>query len=224
MLCFWYVPCFRMDSIVCSVFQSSMGFYRKSVAQVPSETHVLPVINCSHSVNLGCQLLDGSKILGQNNISHPGKTVIKEGQQPALAAPIQRIFYINDWQQEIVQRVDDEVVTDLLASKSGLGRAIAQHPGRKILLLNGCLDRETAGMTASQHVVAVARLCQQDCQQTTTTSDFVTDVIYPETTTIPLDWEELAGVHVHPVTSGDNGHYDLTALTQQIINLHSDSS
>eukprot|EP00045_Choanoeca_perplexa_P010560 m.107765 g.107765 ORF g.107765 m.107765 type:complete len:151 (+) comp15318_c0_seq8:613-1065(+) len=118
MLCFWYVPCFRMDSIVCSVFQSSMGFYRKSVAQVPSETHVLPVINCSHSVNLGCQLLDGSKILGQNNISHPGKTVIKEGQQPALAAPIQRIFYINDWQQEIVQRVDDEVVTDLLASKS----------------------------------------------------------------------------------------------------------
>ena len=50
-------------------------------------------------------------------------------------------------------------------------------PRRQVLLLNGCLDRETAGMTASQLVMAVVHLCQQDCLDApTTTTDFVTDV------------------------------------------------
>eukprot|EP00730_Choanoeca_flexa_P019699 TRINITY_DN9628_c0_g1_i9.p1 TRINITY_DN9628_c0_g1~~TRINITY_DN9628_c0_g1_i9.p1 ORF type:complete len:406 (+),score=70.88 TRINITY_DN9628_c0_g1_i9:132-1349(+) len=219
----------------------------KSVAGVPADTHVLPVINCSHSVNLGCELQNGTKILGQNNISHPGEQVQKDPHlHDALPSPIQRLFYINDWQQQIEQRVDSEVITDLHASKTivyamgslftsigacllpkGLGACIAEHTGRKVLLLNSCSDRETTGMTALDHVKAIVNICQQDCYRPFPESAFITDMIFPEKTTVELDLERLrsAGIKCHAVACEDGTpNYELNLLVERILILHEETS
>lgn len=83
--------------------------------------------------------------------------MVKDGDlQEQLSAPIRRLFYINDWQQvgttaelvcylaqnrldlqEIEQRADDEVIADLLASKT-VSKPCLSSCGAHILSVRLC--------------------------------------------------------------------------------------
>ena len=90
-----------------------------------------------------------------------------------LLSPIQRIFYISPYGEEICPAANPRVTSTITNSDTliysigslmtsivpilvlkGVGKAIigSTNCKNKILLLNGCLDRETAGMTAFDFV------------------------------------------------------------------------
>ncbi|EGW30124.1 uncharacterized protein SPAPADRAFT_158592 [Spathaspora passalidarum NRRL Y-27907] len=100
-----------------------------------------------------------------------------ENIQPLLS-PIKRIFYISPYGEEIRPTADSKVVSTITNSDTviysigslmtsivpiiilkGIGKAIATElPGKhkkRILLLNGCLDRETYGMSAVDFIKVI---------------------------------------------------------------------
>lgn len=100
-----------------------------------------------------------------------------------LLSPIKRIFYISPYGEEICPTAHNRVTSSLSNSDviiysigslmtsivpviilKGIGRAIAndicQFPGynkKRILLLNGCADRETYGMTAKDYIDVIVK-------------------------------------------------------------------
>ena len=112
--------------------------------------------------------------LRQNNIAFS-----KLSEEP-LQSPIERIWYINPYGQEMRPSTNPKVLesintadaliysigslyTSILPSLilPGVGTAIAQQGGPrfKILILNGSLDRETGGYTANDFLNAVTSAC-----------------------------------------------------------------
>ncbi|EDQ91897.1 uncharacterized protein MONBRDRAFT_1225, partial [Monosiga brevicollis MX1] len=155
----------------------------KSVAGIPSVTKVLPVINTHHTLTLGCALTNGTQVFGQNEISHPGTQVDKAvGTDSRLQSPIERLFYVNQWDQARLQlllllflAMDQEVAEQLRGADmivysmgslytsigaslvvGGVGPTIAQRPCRKVLLLNSRNDRESGDIPASGYVTEIA--------------------------------------------------------------------
>ncbi|EGD76671.1 hypothetical protein PTSG_08021 [Salpingoeca rosetta] len=223
--------CFHRGSVGNFFFSGCRKFFNSlsaaitlwsSLVGIPHETAVLPIINSNHTVTIGAQLEDGSKIFGQNQISHPGDVVDKQhqGQQP-LPARIRRLFYLNDWRQEIEFHADPSVLSTLshaamvvysmgslytsicasLATK-GVGDHIATLACPKVLILNGTVDRETHGMTAMDFVWAIVHACvgssRHNANQRTAKQDdaalvsqFVTHVLYLTTSEVPMDGGRL---------------------------------
>ena len=112
--------------------------------------------------------------LRQNNI-----TFSKLSEEP-LQSPIERIWYINPYGQEMRPTTNPKVLESINSADAliysigslytsivpslilpGVGTAIAQHGGPrfKILILNGSLDRETGGYTAIDFLDAITRAC-----------------------------------------------------------------
>lgn len=114
----------------------------------------------------------------------PNISFSKSAEAP-LPARISRIWYINPYGQEMTPVANPKVLSAIDSAEAiiysigslytsiapslilrGVGNAIAPStpgagPRFKILLLNGSLDRETAGFTALDFVAAIARAAEQ---------------------------------------------------------------
>nr|XP_009606935.1 uncharacterized protein YNL011C isoform X1 [Nicotiana tomentosiformis]XP_009606936.1 uncharacterized protein YNL011C isoform X1 [Nicotiana tomentosiformis] len=158
-------------------------FLFSRVSEIPAESLVLPVISTNERLTLGCELLDGTVIRGQNEISHPThgsmQPIDKEASSaPELPSRIKRIFYmssegsnllhevfptVNPTALEQLRSVDciifamGSLFTSICPSLVllGVGETISSRTCPKVLLLNGTHDRETSGFGASCFVTAI---------------------------------------------------------------------
>lgn len=142
-------------------------------------------------------------------LRQPNITFSKSSEE-ALQSPIDRIWYINPYGQEMhpspnpkmldaVQGADaiiysiGSLYTSIIPSLilQGVGTRIARSAGprSKILILNGSLDRETGGYTAVDFLNAITKAClgnhSNDYQIATSDlkmhwKDFITHVIHLE--------------------------------------------
>ncbi|CAK9148152.1 unnamed protein product [Ilex paraguariensis] len=159
-------------------------FLFSRVSDIPAESLVLPVISTNDRLTLGCELLDGTIIRGQNTISHPTngsmEPINKESSSvPSLPSRIKRVFYMSSEGSNLLHEVFPSVnptVLDRLSSVDciiyamgslftsicpslvllGVGEIISSRSCPKVLLLNGTHDRETSGFSASGFVTAIS--------------------------------------------------------------------
>ncbi|KAM3083823.1 hypothetical protein ACMFMF_001186 [Clarireedia jacksonii] len=150
----------------------------------PSSIPTQPVSPRSHSRKISFDMLQHDKVEDANL---PGSlpTLRKQNidftktDTEELSSPIDRIWYINPYGQEIrpspnsrvVEALDDascvifsigSLYTSILPCLvlRGVGAAIADPKIRfKVLILNGCLDRETPEYTAKDFIGAIVRGC-----------------------------------------------------------------
>jgi 2-phospho-L-lactate transferase/gluconeogenesis factor (CofD/UPF0052 family) len=105
----------------------------------------------------------------------------------------------------------------------GMGACIANSNSKKIIMLNGSLDRETGNMTASEIVQAIVdalNMRYTSLETSYSVANFVTDVVAPRNGGIVLDLDKLAqmGVTVHECDSVpapnavDSRYYDASAF------------
>ncbi|XP_056175671.1 uncharacterized protein YNL011C isoform X1 [Syzygium oleosum] len=158
-------------------------FLFSRVSEIPSESLVLPVISTNDRLTLGCELLDGTVIRGQNEISHPTTGTmepVKKECSSSLALPsrIKRVFYLSREGTNSLHEVypsANPAVLDQLRSVDcivyamgslftsicpslvllGIGEIISSRTCPKVLLMNGSYDRETSGFSASCFVTAI---------------------------------------------------------------------
>ena len=145
----------------------------------------------------------------------------KASEEP-LPARIQRLWYINPYGQEMRPSPNPKVLEAINVAEAliysigslytsivpslilqGVGAAIARSGGPrfKILILNGSLDRETGGFSASDFVAAIARAGEESRGTTFDRGEdvgkevwarYVTHLIYLEGDGVPgVDREEL---------------------------------
>lgn len=166
-----------------------------------------------------------------------------------LLSPIERIFYISPHGQEICPVALTRVINSISNAKTlvysigslmtsivpllvlkGIGKAIAHdyQPGKKrILLLNGCEDRETYGMTAIEYVETIIKLAHYSLEKSHQEyehlkwSNFVTHLVFMETPRIAVEEELLEKrgiqcVEIRRSTEGED-RYDLDHL-QEVLN------
>ncbi|KAA8894125.1 hypothetical protein FN846DRAFT_1001593 [Sphaerosporella brunnea] len=161
-------------------------------------------------------------------------------EEQALPARIERVWYINPYGHEIRPPANPKVVASLAAAEAvvysigSLYTSLApililrniHLPASvpKILLLNGSHDRETAGMTATDYVRAIAR-CLGGRNERELKS-YVTHVIYLEGNGAPpVDVKELRQLGVeavrvygrrNPAGDGKGMLYDPVPLPQAL--------
>lgn len=71
-------------------------FLYSRVSGIPPESHVLPAICTESAIALGCELDDGTMLIGQNAISHPprqDRPTSVEKDAEALPSRVRRVFY-----------------------------------------------------------------------------------------------------------------------------------
>ena len=221
----------------------------------PSEPTALSALDESE---LHAQLIHGDDATVEDanlpgslpTLRKPNIDFSKASEEP-LPARIERIWYINPYGQEMRPPPNPKVVEAIAAAEAviysigslytsivpnlilqGVGEAIAWSGGArfKILVLNGSLDRETGGFTASDFVAAIARAgnesqgsrsWDQDEIDKQSWSKYVTHLIYLDGENVPrVDRNELAECGIECVRlygrKGDNGvtKYDGRALIQ----------
>jgi 2-phospho-L-lactate transferase/gluconeogenesis factor (CofD/UPF0052 family) len=205
-----------------------------SITSVPQNVSVIPAINSNFSHHISAGLVDGTIIVGQNEISHPSAPTaapavspfpensrrislvsdsIEDAHLPGtlpslrkpaitfakshtapLSSPIERIWYINPYGQEIRPSPNPKVLDHLATAGvviysigslytsiipslilKGVGDAI-QKATYKILILNGSLDRETRSLSrgpfdAMDFVDAISQACKSSSTALLTTPD-----------------------------------------------------
>ncbi|KAF6222183.1 hypothetical protein HO133_001269 [Letharia lupina] len=176
-----------------------------------------------------------------------------KGSEEPLPARIQRLWYINPYGQEMRPSPNPKVLeainfaegliysigslyTSIVPSLilQGVGAAIARSGGPrfKILILNGSLDRETGGFSASDFIAAVARAGEESRGITFNHGEdvekeiwarYVTHLIHLEGEGVPrVDKEELGKWGVECVrlygrkAEGGTARYDGRALGQAL--------
>jgi cathepsin L len=179
-------------------------FWFSNLSGIPRSSVVIPVLNVNSTFTIGVHLADGHQIIGQDNISHPPLAVggTKAGANVPLPSPIKSLFYVNQFQQQILPPVNrsvldalyrmDNVVyamgslyTSIIPSLvlKGVGKAVAAKKGPKIFILNGYADRETYGMSAVDHVRAICDALNQNEHAEGESAarepgSYITDVVY----------------------------------------------
>lgn len=153
-----------------------------------------------------------------------------------LLSPIQRVFYVSPYGQEICPTADPKVVSTLALSGvviyligllmtsivpviilKGVGKALAHDTlRRKILLLNGSSDRETFGMGAVDFVRVIVELALYSMNSSDLQipwNNLLTHIIYMKDS-IYVDTVMLEGMGIKcvEVTSVGSCYYDLDDL------------
>ncbi|XP_060974768.1 uncharacterized protein YNL011C isoform X3 [Cannabis sativa] len=164
-------------------FDELMIHFVLAMADIPSESLVLPVISSNDRLTLGCELMDGTVIRGQNAISHPTNGSMEPINKvrslvPELSSRIKRVFYMSSEGQNLLHEVfpaANQAVLEQLRNVDcivyamgslftsicpslvliGIGEIISSRSCPKVLLLNGTHDRETSGFSASCFVTAI---------------------------------------------------------------------
>jgi 2-phospho-L-lactate transferase/gluconeogenesis factor (CofD/UPF0052 family) len=191
---------------------------------------VLPVISCNQAVNIGCELENGNKIVGQSNISHPPQrsigasvTLVDKHCDIKLPHKIKRIFYLNEYYQETDPIVNPEVLTKLTDPQSviiygmgslytsiipnlilkGVGECIAKKKTKKILILNGYPDRETYGMTAIDFVMAISNALNRNGELSHSPAEYITHLCCLQNSPIEVAKGKIKqmGIHIVEVRS-----------------------
>lgn len=177
-----------------------------------------------------------------------------------LLSPIKRIFYISPYGEEICPIAHSKVISNLTNSNviiysigslmtsivpviilKGVGRAIAQDiqqnpeskKKKRILLLNGCQDRETFGMDSASYIEVIVNLATYSLQASkgkpteTLTHEwnkYVTHLVYMKDPKIKVDSEFLQkekGIPCIEVEREDasTDHYDLNDLKLKLSSI-----
>lgn len=237
-------------------------FLFSRVSQIPAESLVLPVISTNDRLTLGCELWDGTIIRGQNEISHPSngrREIVNKDCNSCSALPsrIKRVFYMSSEGSNLLHEVFPEVNHTVLEQLSkvdcivyamgslftsvcpslvlrGIGETIASRSIPKVLLLNGSLDRETAGLSTSGFVTAITDSLNRtygDPHKSLKNrpNDYVNAILVPEGGQVPLDIKNLAAqgiFHVVTVKSINDPKvgviFDARSLIQALTNLISE--
>lgn len=146
----------------------------------------------------------------------------KEVRQP-LKSPIERIFYINQYGEEIRPKANSRTLNIMGQSSmiiysigslmtsiipvlilQGVGYAVKQNRTcKKVLLLNGNSDRETFGMTAVDFIHAVHKALRYsfnvDGPLLLTYSDVLTHLVYMEDCEIVVDVAKIQDMGIRCV-------------------------
>ncbi|EOA27056.1 hypothetical protein CARUB_v10023151mg [Capsella rubella] len=85
-------------------------FLFSRVSEIPCDSLVLPVISTNDRLTLGCELLDGTIIRGQNEISHPTNGTLQTVDKRhcltlALPSKIKRVFYMSSEGNNLLHEV-----------------------------------------------------------------------------------------------------------------------
>ncbi|CAD1811970.1 hypothetical protein FOB58_004625 [Candida parapsilosis] len=165
-----------------------------------------------------------------------------------LLSPIKRIFYVSPYGEEICPTANGRVTSTIANSDTliysigslmtsiapvlvlkGVGKAITTGKCKnKILLLNGCLDRETFGMTAYDFVKVIVESTEYSLRNQNMNSEqlpwnkVVTHLIYMSDSKIDVDVELLnsRGVACVEVSKIENTDYfDLGQLEQTLADI-----
>ncbi|SGZ55548.1 CIC11C00000003046 [Sungouiella intermedia] len=135
-----------------------------------------------------------------------------------LLSPIERVFYISPYGEEICPTAQNHVISAIanahlvifsigslmtsivpIVILKGVGRAIASDMKtnkKRILFLNGCEDRETFGMQAYDYVRMIVELAKYSLEKSNHEfiddwTKFVTHLFYMDNPRIPLDVDKL---------------------------------
>lgn len=169
-----------------------------------------------------------------------------------LLSPIERIFYISPHGEEICPVAHNRVTTTLYKADcivfsigslmtsvvpviilKGVGKAILNNPiKKKILLLNGCHDRETNGMCAVDFVDVLVKLAFYSLGHSTNAeggaasvvgdvpwTNVVSHIVYLEDSQILVDQECLKSKGINCVEVkrlGDLNYYDPDDLEKKL--------
>jgi len=89
----------------------------------------------------------------------------------------------------------------------GIGDVIANHPGNKMLVLNGSNDRETHGMPAPGFIAAITRALNAGVQsgRQHPPKSFITHLIYLEDSQVVLDKEAVEAMGIQLVSIKSSG-------------------
>ncbi|KAH3673659.1 hypothetical protein WICMUC_003562 [Wickerhamomyces mucosus] len=132
-----------------------------------------------------------------------------------LQSPINRIFYINQYGEEIHPRASSRTIKSLdnaevivysigslmtsiipILILKGMGYSIKNNSrAKKILLLNGNHDRETSGLTAYEFIQTIFNAALysygENLISTINYNDIITHLFYLETSEIKIDLEKI---------------------------------
>ena len=150
-----------------------------------------------------------------------------------LPAPIQRIFYINPYGQEIHPRASSRVINALMNTRAvvysigslytsiiptvllqGIANAIRTCK-YKILILNGESDRETEGMTAADYIQAIVDACTYSCSKHANNNNNKTNTNNINNN----DWSEYIS-HLIYLDSADSIPVEVGLITSKGIQCH----
>lgn len=200
------------------------------LADIPSDV-VVPS-SMDQDCTLAAKLLDGTKIMGQDAISHPShdNTVNKETAEN-LPAPLKKIHIIqrskiqkqylsaleslsevkctqkpNPRAIHVIRNADmlvfsrGSIGTSIIPAllPTGMGEEIIHHHGKKVLMINGNIDRETSGLSLSDYVrlLVTAMNKNKPLVNPAEMTQFITDVIIPAGSPFQKE-EEIKALEKH---------------------------
>jgi uncharacterized cofD-like protein len=198
-----------------------------SVLRVPQHSAVIPIVNTKTSLTIGAELENGSVIIGQTNISHPNLSghnhhlVVDKDRDghTSIGSRICKIFYVNEDLQmtdpavnpRALQHIEKanhivygmgslftSIVPNLILKN--VGETIAKKTNsKKVLILNGYLDRETEGMTAVDFVNAITNALNRYGERNFPPLAYINHLIILEQSDIHVDKKILneMGITVH---------------------------
>lgn len=160
-----------------------------------------------------------------------------------LLSPIERIFYISPYGEEICPTAPNRVTSKFASADAiiysigslmtsivpvlilkGVGRAIAAAQKNKILLLNGSHDRETFGMTAIDFLQTIVQLATYSLNEEPVESHdwttYVTHLVHLTDLEIGVDAEKLTakGIVCVPVKRQEGtSYYDMHDLQAKLL-------
>ncbi|KAI5960789.1 uncharacterized protein KGF55_004359 [Candida pseudojiufengensis] len=165
-----------------------------------------------------------------------------------LLSPIKRIFYISPYGEEICPTANSRVISTITNTDTliysigslmtsivpilvlrGIGKAITTSLKckNKLLLLNGCLDRETFGMTAYDFIKVIIESTEYSLKNQHDNHDHkelkwdkvITHLIYMKDPKIEIDFEllEAQGIKCIEIKRAELGDcFDLQDLEKQL--------
>lgn len=164
-----------------------------------------------------------------------------------LLSPIRRVFYVSPYGEEICPTAQSRVVTRFSSASTvvfsigslmtslvpvillkGVGRAIAHSSKKRVLLLNGCEDRETHGLRAVDYVRVIVELAQYSISKSGSEPvgswrSFVTHVVYMEQPKIHVDLDafEKLGILCIEVKRDQGDRFDMADLERVLLDITS---
>jgi len=217
------------------------------VSGISNNTSVIPVVNNNNEITIGVELIDGTTIHGQNEISHPPvhlSTVVDKNKVNPLNSPIKRLFYLNQDRQEILPPVNPNVLKKLNSQHTivyamgslytsiipalvlrGVGEIIASNCYNKVLILNGYPDRETHGMSATDFIVAITKALNRGTELSNEPSKYITHLLFADGTQIEVNENSIRNsfsitpVRIQSCIKEEKIHYVEAILAKQLHQL-----
>lgn len=239
------------------------------ITRIHPDIKILPCINTNYTYHISAKLLNNKIITGQSQISHPpdeylipndvsfnqshedipyqhpdlmiSQLKFSKNKTLPLESPIERIFYINSYGEEIHPKANSRTIlsfnnsNDIIYSigslmtsiipvliLQGVGNAIKNSKSNKILLLNGNLDRETMSYTALDFIKTIYNSILYSFGNEVTNLSYnqiITHLIYLENSEIKVEIKEIETLGIKCIevkkddSLNDNIHlYNLDSL------------